>query len=135
MRRYYSVSSRKFIDKDGQEIVKFYPNAVSAGHFSSEDMAKDIAQATSFSEPDVVGTMKAYSIILKERLKMGYNIKLDGIGTFSLSVIGEPCDTEKECKPNKVKVGKIAFKADSKLRKDMLGIKFFKTKIKHSKKK
>lgn len=135
MRRYYSVSSRKFIDKDGQEIVKFYPNAVSAGHFSSEDMAKDIAQATSFSESDVVGTMKAYSNILKERLKMGYNIKLDGIGTFSLSVIGDACDSEKECKPNKVKVGKIAFKADSKLRKEMVGIKFFKTKIKHSKKK
>ena len=126
MRRYYSVSSRKFIDKDGQEIVKFYPNAVSAGHFSSEDMAKDIVQATSFSESDVVGTMKAYSVILRDRLKMGYNIKLDGIGTFSLSVIGEPCDTEKECKPNKVKVGKIAFKADSKLRKDMIGIKFYK---------
>ncbi len=126
MRRYYSVSSRKFIDKDGQEIVKFYPNAVSAGHFSSEDMARDIVQATSFSESDVVGTMKAYSVILRDRLKMGYNIKLDGIGTFSLSVIGEPCDTEKECKPNKVKVGKIAFKADSKLRKDMIGIKFYK---------
>jgi predicted histone-like DNA-binding protein len=135
MRRYYSVSSKKFIDKNGQEVVKFYPNAVSAGHFSSEDMAKDIAQATSFSESDVVGTMKAYSIILKERLKMGYNIKLDGIGTFSLSVIGEACDTEKECKPNKVKVGRIAFKADSKLRKDMIGIKFYKTKVKHSKKK
>ncbi len=135
MRRYYSVSSRKFIDKDGQEIVKFYPNAVSAGHFSSEDMAKDIVQATSISESDVVGTMKAYSMVLSERLKMGYNIKLDGIGTFSLSVIGEPCDTEKECKPNKVKVGKIAFKADSKLRKDMIDIKFFKTKVKHSKKK
>ena len=64
MRRYYSVSSKKFIDKNGQEVVKFYPNAVSAGHFSSEDMARDIALATSFSEPDVGGTMQAYSIIL-----------------------------------------------------------------------
>ena len=127
MRRYYSVSAKKFIDKDGQEVVKYYPNAVSAGHFSSEDMARDIAEATSLSEPDVVGALKAFSIVLKNRLKLGYNIKLDGIGTFSLSVTGEACNSEKECKPNKVKVGKISFRAESKLRKGMVGIKFFKT--------
>ncbi|HBN06535.1 MAG TPA: hypothetical protein DD434_12215, partial [Bacteroidales bacterium] len=125
MRRYYSVSAKKFIDKDGQEVVKYYPNAVSAGHFSSEDMARDIAEATSLSEPDVVGALKAFSIVLKNRLKLGYNIKLDGIGTFSLSVTGEACNSEKECKPNKVKVGKISFRAESKLRKGMVGIKFF----------
>ena len=135
MRRYYSVSAKKFIDKDGQEVIKYYPNAVYAGHFSSEDMAKDISQSTSLSEPDVLSALKAFSIVLETRLKLGYNIKLDGIGTFSLSVIGEACVTEKECKPNKVKVGRIAFKADSKLRKDMIGIKFYKTKVKHSKKK
>ncbi|MBP1645940.1 MAG: DNA-binding protein [Bacteroidetes bacterium] len=127
MRRYYSVSAKKFIDKDGQEVVRYYPNAVSAGHFSSEDMARDIAEATSLSEPDVIGALKAFSIVLKNRLKLGYNIKLDGIGTFSLSVTGEACNTEKECKPNKVKVGKISFRAESKLRKEMVGIKFFKT--------
>ncbi|MDD4529696.1 MAG: HU family DNA-binding protein [Bacteroidales bacterium] len=134
MRRYYSVSAKKFIDKDGQEVIKYYPNAVSAGHFSSEDMAKDISEATSLSEPDVVGALKAFSIVLKNRLKLGYKIKLDGIGTFSLSVTGEPCDSEKECKPNKVKVGKITFKAEAKLRKEMVGIKFYKTNKKRNRK-
>ncbi|MFA6368694.1 MAG: HU family DNA-binding protein [Bacteroidales bacterium] len=133
MRRYYSVSSKKFIDKDGNEVVKFYPNAVSAGHYGSVDMARDLAEATSLSEPDVVSALKAFSIVLEKRLKMGYNIKLDGIGTFSLSVTGEPCLTEKECKPNKVRVGKIAFKADSKLRKEMIDIKFYKTNLKRNK--
>lgn len=133
MRRYYSVSSKKFIDKDGNEVVKFYPNAVSAGHYGSVDMARDLSEATSLSEPDVVSALKAFSIVLEKRLKMGYNIKLDGIGTFSLSVSGEPCDTEKECKPNKVRVGKIAFKADSKLRKEMIDIKFYKTNLKRNK--
>lgn len=133
MRRYYSVSSKKFIDKDGQEVAKFYPNAVSAGHYGSVDMARDLSEATSLSEPDVVSALKAFSIVLEKRLKMGYNIKLDGIGTFSLSVTGEPCLTEKECKPNKVRVGKIAFKADSKLRKEMIDIKFYKTNLKRNK--
>lgn len=133
MRRYYSVSAKKFIDKDGQEVIKYYPNAVSAGHFSSEDMAKDISQSTSLSEPDVLSALKAFSIVLETRLKLGYNIKLDGIGTFSLSVTGEPCDSEKECKPNKVKVGKITFRADSKLRKGMIGIKFYKANLKRNK--
>jgi len=125
MRRYYSVAPRKFKDANGVEYVKFYANSVSAGNYSSEDMANDISEATSLSKADSVGALRAFSEILETRLIMGYNVKFDRIGTFSLSAISEACNTEKECKPNKVKFGKITFKADNKLRKKMVDVKFY----------
>lgn len=58
---------------------------------------------------------------------MGYNVKLDGIGTFSVSLTSEACDSEKQCKPNKVKAGKVSFKADKVLRRELDELKFQKT--------
>lgn len=127
MRRFYSVAPRKFKDADGNVVTKFFANSVSAEHYSSEDMARDISEASSLSKADVIGALRAFSEILEAKLKMGYNVKLDRIGTFSLSVTSDACDTEKECKPNKVRFKKIAFKADNRLRKEMGDVKFFRT--------
>lgn len=131
MRRYYSITKRKFVDKDGVEHTKFYPNAISAGLFTTEDMAREIAESTSFTEADMVGALKGLSNIIITKLKLGYNVKLDGIGTFSLSLTSEGFDTEEECKPSRIKVKKIAFKSERKLRKEMIGLKFYKAELKN----
>jgi len=67
-------------------------------------------------------------------LKLGYNVKLDGIGTFSLLLTSEGFDTEEECIPTRVKVKKIAFKSERKLRKELIGLKFYKAEKKYGKK-
>ena len=131
MRRYYSITKKVFIDKDGVEQTKFYPNAVSAGHFSTEDLAREISESSSFTEADMVGALKGLSNIIITKLKLGYNVKLDGIGTFSLSLTSEGFDTEEECKPSRIKVRKITFKADRKLKKEMIGLKFYKAELKN----
>ena len=127
MRRYYSVSAKKFIDKDGVEQKKYFANSVSSGNYGTEELAVDISQAASLTEGDVIGALRLFSDIIKTKLKMGYNVKLNGIGTFSVSLTSEACDSEKECKPNKVKAGKITFKADNVLRKELDSLKFYKT--------
>lgn len=127
MRRYYSVSSKTFKNKDGLESTKYFANGVSAGNYSTEDLAKDVSQASSFTEADIIGALRAVSDSLKVRLKMGYNVTLNGIGTFSVSITSEPCQSEKECKPNKVRAKKVAYKADKLLRKELQELKFYKT--------
>ena len=101
--------------------------SVSAGNYGTEELASDISQAASLTEGDVIGALRSFSDIIKTKLIMGYNVKLNGIGTFSISLTSEACDTEKECKPNKVRAGKISFKADNVLRKELDELKFYKT--------
>jgi predicted histone-like DNA-binding protein len=131
MRRYYSITKRKFVDKDGVEHTKFYPNAISAGLFTTEDMAREIAESTSFTEADMIGALRGLSNIILTKLQLGYNVKLDGIGTFSLTLTSEGFETEEECKPTRIKVRKIAFKADKRWRKNMVGLKFYKAELKN----
>lgn len=133
MRRYYSITKRKFIDKDGVEQTKFYPNSVAAGLYTTDDMAREISESSSFTEADMIGALRGMSDIIITKLKLGYNVKLDGIGTFSLSLTSEGFDTEEECKPGRVKVRKITFKADRKLKREMTGLKFFKAELKNKK--
>jgi hypothetical protein len=84
-----------------------------------------------------VSALKAVSNVLEVRLKMGYNIKLDGIWTFSLTVTGEGYDTKRNVSLIRLRLEKLLLRLilDSKLRKQIIGIKFYKTEIKHSKKK
>ena len=89
MRRFYSVAPRKFKDANGDMVTKFFANSVSAEHYSSEDMARDISEASSLSKADVIGALRAFSEILEAKLKLGYNVKLERIGTFSLSVTSD----------------------------------------------
>ena len=131
MRRYYSITKKTFVDKTGVEQTKFYPNSVAVGLYTTEDMARDISEASSFTEADMVGALKGLSNIIITKLKLGYNVKLDGIGTFSLSLTSEGFDTEEECKPSRIKVKKIAFKSERKLRKEMIGLKFYKAELKN----
>ncbi|MFV0599742.1 MAG: HU family DNA-binding protein [Bacteroidales bacterium] len=131
MRRYYSITKKTFVDKTGVEQTKFYPNSVAVGLYTTEDMARDISEASSFTEADMIGALRGMSDIIITKLKLGYNVKLDGVGIFSLSLTSEGFNTAEECKPNRIKVRKITFKADRKLKKEMIGLKFYKAELKN----
>ncbi|HBN04773.1 MAG TPA: hypothetical protein DD434_03150 [Bacteroidales bacterium] len=94
-------------------------------------MAREISESSSFTEADMVGALRGLSNIILTKLQLGYNVKLDGIGTFSLTLTSEGFDTEEECKPTRIKVRKIAFKADKRWRKNMVGLKFYKAELKN----
>ncbi|MEA5099750.1 MAG: HU family DNA-binding protein [Bacteroidales bacterium] len=131
MRRYYSITKKTFVDKTGVEQTKFYPNSVAVGLYTTEDMARDISEASSFTEADMIGALRGMSDIIITKLKLGYNVKLDGVGIFSLSLTSEGFNSAEECKPNRIKVRKITFKADRKLKKEMIGLKFYKAELKN----
>ncbi len=131
MRRYYSITKKTFVDKTGVEQTKFYPNSVAVGLYTTEDMARDISEASSFTEADMIGALRGMSDIIITKLKLGYNVKLDGVGIFSLSLTSEGFNSAEECKPSRIKVRKITFKADRKLKKEMIGLKFYKAELKN----
>lgn len=105
-------------------VQKYYATAVSRGVINMRMLAKDIVQRTSLTEGDVMATLISLAEAIEERLHQGYNVKLDRIGTFSLSATSDGYDNPNDCKPRNVKAKRICYLADIDLRKNLKYVKF-----------
>ena len=124
----YKVNKRKFRTKDGVEHVKYYACAKRGKLVSSKELAQEISQRCSLTAGDIYGSLSALSDVIKNHLLLGNSIKLDGIGTISLSITSEPSDEEDKVNARTIKVGKICFKADRELNEDVRAVSFVKEK-------
>lgn len=124
----YKVNKRKFRTKDGVEHVKYYACAKRDKLVSSKELAQEISQRCSLTAGDIYGSLSALSDVIKNHLLLGNSIKLDGIGTISLSITSEPSDEEDKVNARTIKVGKICFKADRELNEDVRAVSFVKEK-------
>ncbi len=124
MSRKYKLRPKRIRDENGEEKVLYYPISVAVSTFTTDEIAKEISDASSLTESDVSGALKAFSTIIIQKLRYGHNVKLDGIGTFSLSVRGEGVENPEDFKASMVRVGKVAFKSDIKLRESLEDTKF-----------
>jgi predicted histone-like DNA-binding protein len=118
----YIISRKKFKDKNAQTQEKFYATGILSGNVETKEVAKLIQQATSLTEADIYGALMALSQVLCNQLKQGKSVKLDGIGTFSLSLTSKPSSTAANVPHKSVKVSKICFKADRTLTEDVKGV-------------
>lgn len=124
MSRVYSTKKKKIVMSNGTTIEKYYAYAVSNELVNSKEIAKEIQESTTLTKADVVAAMQALSDIIAKKLSMGYNVKIDGIGTFSISAKSAGFDSAVKVKPSAVKFSKISYRADAKLRKVLSDVKF-----------
>ena len=122
----YKVNKRKSKTKDGIEHTKYYACAKRGKLVSSKELAQEISERSSLTQGDVYGSLSALSDVIKNHLLLGNSIKLDGIGTISLSITSEPSDEEDKVNARTLKVGKICFKADRELNEDVKNVSFVK---------
>ena len=77
----------KFHNPQGEEGVTYYrPRAVKTGDYSSEELERDINDATSVSDVDVHAVLFALNKQLRKSLLDGRTIVLDGIGRISVGM-------------------------------------------------
>lgn len=105
-------------------VEKYYATAVSRGVVGTRALAKEIVLRTSLTEGDVVSALISLAEVMEESLHLGYNVKMDRIGTFSLSATSEGYDRPEECTPRRVKARRICYLADADLRKNLKYVKF-----------
>ncbi|MDR0789712.1 MAG: HU family DNA-binding protein [Bacteroidales bacterium] len=119
----YKVKKKK-TSLSGELQYKFYASPKASGTINTDQVAKEIEDATTFTKSDVLGAIAALTAVIERRIKNGYSVKLNGLGTFSLSVTSEGFTDAAKCTPHKVKAGKICLRADSKLKKSIEGTVF-----------
>ena len=73
-------------DRETGETGSLYAKVVSGGKITTDKLADEIAQRSTFSSGDVKGVVKALSEMLHYHLSEGETVDIDGIGNFSVTL-------------------------------------------------
>ncbi|MDR1725127.1 MAG: HU family DNA-binding protein [Bacteroidales bacterium] len=128
MSYHYKVKKKK-ANLSGKTTYKYYATSSSNGVISMDQAAKEIEDNTTLSKSDVISVVTALSSLIENKIRNGYSVKLDGLGTFSLSITSEGFVDAKKCIPTKVRPSKICFRADKKLKEKVFEVTFEKDSI------
>lgn len=100
------------------------PRIVSKGTFDLRMIARQISQASSLTEGDV------YSVIINLRetiislLEAGYIVKIDELGSFSITIESRLVQSEKEIRAGSIKFKRVVFKTARALNERFKGMSF-----------
>lgn len=109
----------------GNETVKYSVTTVSYGNVNMDDMAEQIADASTFTYGDVKGMIENLTILISVALKGGNTVTIDGLGTFSVTAqpnhdVIEPSKIRAES----IQLKSIGFKPSPKLKDRLSNIEF-----------
>ena len=74
------------LNRETGETGSLYAKVVSGGKITTDKLADEIAQRSTFSSGDVKGVVKALSEMLHYHLSEGETVDIDGIGNFSVTL-------------------------------------------------
>lgn len=80
----YDMQEMGLPHKDGKPVL--YPRMVLDGKISSERIAEELADGTTFNAGEVNGLLMALADKMAWHMGHGYSVKLEGIGTFTPSL-------------------------------------------------
>lgn len=104
----------------------YYAQVVTRGTIDTETLCQHIASSCSLTTADMAAAIIALSQNITDYLLDGYNVNINGIGTFSLSAESEVVENEKDLKSRSVKVKSVNFRSAVSLKKAMTKSKFVK---------
>ena len=102
----------------------YYASPVLSGQISTRQIAKDLAGRSSLTPADIRATLIGLVEVMETYLYSGFSVKLDDLGVFSLSVTSDGYAMPEECMPHRVRAGKICFRADPQMKKNLKHVKF-----------
>lgn len=95
--------------KEGDERI-LYLGIVVSGTKDTDDIVAEIADHTSFSEGCVQGVMKELSNYIVRYLKQGYNVKINDLGSFSVTLTSRPVTDKSEIRAASIDFDKVNFR-------------------------
>ena len=119
---YFDIKTKRSGIKPDE--LKYYAIPVRAGLLTTRQLAKVISERCTLTEPDILATLSALSNVMEEYLALGYHVKMDGIGRFSLSITNAGVDEPEKLTASRVKSKRICFMADKDLKMEMRKVQF-----------
>lgn len=104
--------------------VKYYPCAVSRGEVDLAGLAAIIASRSTISKADCYGVIMALSQAIGESLADGKIVRVESLGTFSLTLQGTAADAPQPLGKTNIKKAKIVYNPAKDLRSIVKKIDF-----------
>ena len=96
---------------------------VSCGTLRTKELVERISVASSFTPGDLRGCLQALRDNMLSYLEMGYNVELEGFGTFSLSLHSKPVMDKKKIRAEGITVDGLNFRPCKELKRKLSTIK------------
>lgn len=106
----------------------YYAQVVTKGTIDTTSLCREIASGCTLTVADLRAAIEAISSSVANCLMDGYNVYIDGLGTFSLSAESKVVDKEDELRAPSVKVKSINFRSAVSLKKTVMNSSFEKVK-------
>lgn len=104
--------------------IKYYPCAVSRGEVDLAGLAKLISSRSTISKADCYGVIMALSDAIGESLSNGNIVRVESLGTFSLTLQGTAADTPEPLGKINIKGAKIVYSPSKDLKSKVKQIDF-----------
>ncbi|MDR3198767.1 MAG: HU family DNA-binding protein [Planctomycetaceae bacterium] len=121
-----AIKLKKIQKKNPQQlnISKWYFTQEKTGSVGINEIAKEIEGRSALSFGDVQSTLSNLVDMMPLFLKMGQTIKLEGFGSFHITVSSEGTDTAEELNTRHVKGVKLIFVPSTELKRSLEDISF-----------
>lgn len=99
-----------------------YPQVVSKGTITTDQLVREIATESSFSPGDVLGVITALERRLATHLQDGYHVQLGDIGYFSCGLKARPVTDKREIRAASICFDHVNFRASATFRRRCRGV-------------
>jgi predicted histone-like DNA-binding protein len=121
-----SIKLKKIQRRNPQDAAKskWYLTQESSGNVSTKAIAKEIEGRSSLSLGDVQSVLSNLVEVMPVFLKLGESVKLEGFGTFRVSVTSDGVSSPDELNVHNVKGVKLVFAPSVDLKRQFNDISF-----------
>lgn len=106
----YSVAAMKNPNPMSEGEVKYYAKAQANGVVTADQLADEIAYATTLTDGDVLNAIRALVSQIKKHLQNGRIVRLEALGSFQVQLRGSGADTEEMFTPSFISEAHIQFR-------------------------
>ncbi len=103
---------------------KFYASTCSSGEISLRDLAKEIAEISTMSLPDVIGVLESVVMLIPKHASQGRIIRLGELGSLRISISSEGSDKAEGVNGSKIKSSRFIFTPGKELQKTLKNLDF-----------
>ena len=103
-----------------EKEASYHARVVAKQTIDTEDIVRRIQERSTLSKGDIMAVLSELRDVVKQGLLDGNNVQLNGIGVYSLTLEAPKDASPKKTHAQSIAVKRIDFRADRKLRKEIM---------------
>lgn len=92
---------------------KWFAHAMTFNHITTAQLCDEISHSTTVTESDVRAVFAELKVAMHDHLLNNQSVKVDGLGTFSVSLSSNLADTKESFKATNIKGASVNFRPET----------------------